>query len=123
MCCKLKKVVCNFLLIYFNVKRFSHSGKKKVHLQGSRKTVNIQLLRFLSLLRLLCGFTAHRVPVPPGNSPSNQEKEAWYLTSDLLGLGGGRGRRCCHTEGRVGRKTDLEGNNFTFQLQRSLSLQ
>lgn len=31
------------------------------------------------------------MPVPPGNSPSNQEKEAWYLTSDLLGLGGGGG--------------------------------
>lgn len=37
MCCKLKKVVCNFLLIYFNVKRFSHSGKKKSSLAGKLK--------------------------------------------------------------------------------------
>lgn len=58
----------------------------------------------LSLLRLLCGFTAHQVPVAPGN----HKKEAWYLTSDLLGLGGGE------REGAVGR-TSLEGSNFTFQ--------
>lgn len=49
----------------------------------------------LSLLRLLCGFTAHQVPVAPGN----HKKEAWYLTSDLLGLGGGgRKGRCCRKD-------------------------
>lgn len=66
----------------------------------------------LSLLSLLYSFTARRVPVASGN----HKKEAWYLTSDLLGLGvGGRRGRCCHTEGGVGRKTSLEGINFTFQ--------